>query len=166
MIPLDPIKPKNAIFKSRSNATTPWDTSTPDPLRGHTGIGCVRPNHTRRILEEDALSENSSSLFSEECSCSSTTTDSSNKDSTNSDDYDHFFADQHRNWKNLSDSETTSSDSDQNSPEYPSTNGIRIRNAEPDIDRRGFWDRLPNRRSDLEGKSSGPFLNSDIAETV
>ncbi|KAI8548383.1 hypothetical protein RHMOL_Rhmol07G0269900 [Rhododendron molle] len=160
IIPLDPVKPKHRIFKSKTNPTSSWDASTPNPLSGHTGIECIRANHMRKILEEDSLSENSSSLFSEECSCCSS--ESSNKDSATSDDYDHLFIDRGRDWKNSSDSDSTSSDSDQNSPKYPSTNAIRIRNVESDIDRNGFWGRLPDRSSDLEGKSSGPLLNSDI----
>lgn len=160
IIPLDPVKPRHFIFKSKTNPTSSWDASTPNPLSGHTGVECIRANHMRKILEEDSSSENSSSLFSEECSCCSS--ESSNKDSATSDDYDHLFIDRGRDWKNSSDSDSTSSDSDQNSPKYPSTNAIRIRNVESDIDRNGFWDRLPDRSSDLEGKSSGPLLNSDI----
>lgn len=159
IIPLDPVKPRHFIFKSKTNPTSSWDASTPNPLSGHTGVECIRANHMRKILEEDSSSENSSSLFSEECSCCSS--ESSNKDSATSDDYDHLFIDRGRDWKNSSDSDSTSSDSDQNSPKYPSTNAIRIRNVESDIDRNGFWDRLPDRSSDLEGKSSGPLLNSD-----
>ncbi|KAE9458809.1 hypothetical protein C3L33_09237, partial [Rhododendron williamsianum] len=155
IIPLDPVKPRHFIFKSKTNPTSSWDASTPNPLSGHTGVECIRANHMRKILEEDSSSENSSSLFSEECSCCSS--ESSNKDSATSDDYDHLFIDRGRDWKNSSDSDSTSSDSDQNSPKYPSTNAIRIRNVESDIDRNGFWDRLPDRRSDLEGNLVVPF---------
>lgn len=150
IIPLDPVKPKHRIFKPIYNPPSSWDA-----ISDHTGVGCVHRNHKRKILEEDSLSENSSSLFSEEFSCSYS--ESSNKDSTTSDDYDHLFIDRGRDWKNPSDSDSTSSDSDQNSPEYPSTNAIRIWNVESDIDRNGFWGRLPGRSSGSEGKPSVHF---------
>ncbi|CAL5415047.1 unnamed protein product [Camellia sinensis] len=166
IIPHDQRKPKNPIIKSKSRSTHPSDASGTDLLNGHTSFQPIRT-----ILEEDSWSDNSS-FFSEGCSCSSCSTESSNRDSTSADDYDHFFGDPGRNWnspwKNSSDSDSSTSsspsplysrhsplaDSDRYSSE---TSSFQIRNSELDTDNNGFWGGSGN----WEGKSSFPILYSD-----
>ncbi|KAI8004371.1 Ubiquitin carboxyl-terminal hydrolase 16 [Camellia lanceoleosa] len=166
VIPHDQRKPKNPIIKSRSRSTHPSDASGTDLLNGQTSFQPIRT-----ILEEDSWSDNSS-FFSEGCSCSSCSTESSNRDSTSADDYDHFFGDPGRNWsspwKNSSDSDSSTSSSPSplysrhsplaDSDRYSSETGsFQIRNSELDMDNNGFWGRSGN----WEGKSSFPILYSD-----
>ncbi|XAR48504.1 Ubiquitinyl hydrolase 1 [Bertholletia excelsa] len=171
--PNDPRRLKNPMCRSRSHLLGPRDGSALDPLNGHTGIECLYPNHASfqpswRILEEDSSSDNSSSIFSEECSCS---TESSNRDSSSADDFfDQIFGDGGRNWnslwKNLSDSDSSSSSS--SSPLYsrhsPLADSDRYSSGHPEADGNGFWDGLPSRGSNWEGKSTVPILYSDTSK--
>ncbi|XP_052189322.1 ubiquitin carboxyl-terminal hydrolase 16 [Diospyros lotus] len=165
LVPRDSRKPKNLPSKSRSHSTDPWDASAADSLNGHAEIECLYPNHRsfqpiQKSLDEDCSSDNSSSIFSEGCSCS---TESSNRDSTSTDDYfDHIFGDSERNWnsswKMSSDSDFSSSsssssssplysrhsplaDSDRYSSGYAETSGFQAApKAELDRDDgNGFW---------------------------
>ncbi|KAL6983134.1 ubiquitin-specific protease [Sarracenia purpurea var. burkii] len=170
IIPPDPRRTKNPIFKSRVHPTGPWDA-----LNGHNSIDGFHPIHTnfiRPILEEDSSSDNSSSIFSEECSRS--TGSSSNKDSTSADDYDHLFVEPGGNWntlwKNASDSDSSSSCSSSSPIPSPlhtrhspiaaesdrtEASGFQTRNAKFDADGNDFWGRLPTRN---------PVLYSDTAK--
>ncbi|XP_057504573.1 ubiquitin carboxyl-terminal hydrolase 16-like [Actinidia eriantha] len=172
IVPRDPRKAKNPMFKPRSHLTGPWGASIGDPLNGYEGIESFKP--IQRVLEDDSSSENSSSLFSEERSCSS---ESSNRDSSSADDYDHFFGDSGQNWnrpwKNTPDSDSSSSSSSSspsplsskhsplsNSDRYSSTITSQIRKSETKMDGDGIWTGQP-KSSNLESKVSIPFLSSD-----
>lgn len=111
-------KTKEEDFKVRYSSRGPWDVHISDSsnFRNYNESTC--PSFStfqpiRRILEEDNVSEHSSSFFSEGRSCS---TDSSNRDSTSTDEYfDQIFGDLgvcvNSPWRNSSDSETSSSSS-------------------------------------------------------
>ncbi|KAL7245544.1 hypothetical protein ACSBR2_000806 [Camellia fascicularis] len=170
--------------KIESPTVNHWNVSRVVPVNGQTRIECLYPNHAsfqpaRTIFEEDNLSDNSSSIFSEVCSCS---TDSSNRDTSSTDDhFDPLFGDLGRNWNSLwrhpsdSDSSTSSSssspsplysrhsplaDSDHYSSGYPETSGFQNQNGESG--EHGFWGRMPGGSLNREDEASNvPFLYSD-----
>ncbi|XP_028085481.1 ubiquitin carboxyl-terminal hydrolase 16-like isoform X2 [Camellia sinensis] len=170
--------------KIESPTVNHWNVSRVVPVNGQTRIECLYPNHAsfqpaRTIFEEDNSSDNSSSIFSEVCSCS---TDSSNRDTSSTDDhFDPLFGDLGHNWNSLwrhpldSDSSTSSSssspsplysrhsplaDSDRYSSGYPETSGFQNQNGESDD--HGFWGRIPSGSLNQEDEASNvPFLYCD-----
>ncbi|CAN4092340.1 unnamed protein product [Withania somnifera] len=102
--------------KSRSHTRSPWDSSHGDSTN-QTCSGCPYPSHTsvrpvRSIFDDDSLSEQSS-FFSE---LGSSSTDSTNRDSTSTDDLNiDIFCESggcwNSHWRNSSDSDSSSSSS-------------------------------------------------------
>lgn len=177
LIPRDPRKHKNTISRSRSHSIESWDFSRTDHLNDHLSS---QPFH--RISDEDSLSDHSSSIFSESCSCS---TESSNRDSSSTEEYfDHIFGDLDRDWnsgpwRNSSDSDTSSSssspsplysrhsplaDSNRYASGHHETNCSQVDHAESGMDGHGHghWSRIRSRSSKEVGRlESSCFLGSD-----
>lgn len=111
-------KSRGPPVKSRSHSMGSRNGPTTDPLNDHhNGIESFHPNDVsfqsvQTVFEEDS-SENASSIFSEECSCS---TESSNRDYSSTDDhfdsiFSNFGNERISSWRNSSDSESSSSSS-------------------------------------------------------
>ncbi|KAK1396002.1 Ubiquitin-specific protease 16 [Heracleum sosnowskyi] len=184
MVPHDPRKPKNLSLLSRSQSTGACGSPRTDHLNNHSGEGFFHDHPSyRRVcstLDDDSSSDNSSSIFSEACSCS---TESSTKDSTSTDDFfDQIFSDSGQNWNNSwwnsSDSDTSSSSPspsplysknihctslDHYATRYNKGSLYAADHAEYAEDGH-VWAKQPSKCSNVEnveGKGSAPILNPD-----
>ncbi|XAR62084.1 Ubiquitinyl hydrolase 1 [Bertholletia excelsa] len=135
----DPRKIKYPCFKSRSN---------PVLYSYHSSFQHIRP-----ILEDES-SDNCSSIFTEECSCST-------RDSTSTDDYDQFIGDVGENWNSLL-SNSSGSESPSSSPSpspFPSPSPPLYEEHDMDMDSLDLRARPSSRRSN---SVSVPLSYSDI----
>lgn len=179
MVPHDPRKPKNLSLLSRSQSTGACDSPRTEHLNYRRGEGFLQDQPSlRRVcstLDDDSSSDNSSSIFSEACSCS---TESSTKDSTSTDDFfDQIFSESGHNWNNWwnsSDSDTSSSSS---SPSPLYSKNIHCTNSDhyaTRYNKRSHYSadhveyaedgKQPSKCSNFEdkkGKGTVPILNSD-----